>query len=241
MQVSKEHLYVLGNWKMAQGFASGREFFEAWASPADEKVYAAIYASFPHLLTAQDLCKKNGLFIGAQDCSDQEGGAYTGEVSCQQLSEIGVESVLIAHSERRQRFSEDNELIRRKIERALHAGLTPVFCLGEDLQQRESGRVEGVLQEQLKAIEGLKGDLIIAYEPVWAIGTGKVATTKEIEEAHSFIAAQQPKFPIVYGGSVKPETAAEIMALRSVNGVLVGGASLKVESFEQIFQSALSL
>jgi triosephosphate isomerase len=180
--------------------------------------------------------------IYAQNVHWEGSGAYTGEVSPGMLLELGVEGTLVGHSERRQLFGETDEMVARRARAALEAGLGVIACVGETLEQRESGDTELVLKIQVEAIAFAAGEhekLVVAYEPVWAIGTGKTATPEQAEEAHRFIKGLIDK-PVLYGGSVKPENAAELLAQPSIDGALVGGASLDPDSFAAICQAASS-
>jgi triosephosphate isomerase (TIM) len=170
-------------------------------------------------------------------------GAYTGEVSAPMLRELGVAGAIVGHSERRQYFGETDETVARRTAAALEHGLRVIACVGESLEERESGQMELVLRVQVEALADAAGPherLVIAYEPVWAIGTGKTATPEQAQEAHSFIKTLL-ELPVLYGGSVKPDNAAELLSQPEVDGALVGGASLEVESFTAICQAAASL
>jgi triosephosphate isomerase len=178
--------------------------------------------------------------VFAQNVHWEPSGAYTGEVSPEMLVELGVRGALVGHSERRQLFGETDEMVARRARTALGAGLRVIACVGETLEQRESGDTELVLTIQVEAIgfaAGDHGDLVVAYEPVWAIGTGKTATPEQAEEAHAFIKGLLDR-PVLYGGSVKPENAAELLSQPSIDGALVGGASLDPDSFGAICRAA---
>lgn len=182
------------------------------------------------------------IIIGAQNMHDAEEGAFTGEISARMLKKAGAEFVLLGHSERRQIFFETDAFINRKIKRALQEDLKPILCVGETKEEREKGLTDNVLSRQLKnSLEGLHLDdwskLTIAYEPVWAIGTGLTATPAVAQETHAFISTLLPKkIPILYGGSVKPENAAELLSQPDIQGALIGGASLNVDSFAKIIK-----
>lgn len=230
---------------MAQDGPSGLDFIRSWnasraasSNGVSEEVFCAIFPSYVYLSSLLNE-KPQKLAIGAQDCSSEKAGAFTGEVSASTLKEVGASLVLIGHSERRVRGHETNESLRKKLERALEVALTPVFCIGETLEDREAEKVFSVLSSQLEATKGLEAQLILAYEPVWAIGTGKTPSLEQIEEVHAWLTEQVPGVPVVYGGSVKPENAKEILRTRGVRGLLIGGASLKKESFETIVHCAL--
>jgi triosephosphate isomerase len=215
---------IAGNWKMNGDLISLVEMYHALENLETENTViicppmTMLFASAP----------KN-ISIGAQDCSAHTTGAYTGEVSAAMIADMGAKYVIVGHSERRQYHNETNKTVREKATRAIEAGLTPIVCVGETLAEKESGQTLEVIEKQVK--ESIpNGDFLIAYEPVWAIGTGRVATDDDIIQVHRHIAAMSP-VPILYGGSVKAGNAAQIMALENVGGVLVGGASLKPEEF----------
>lgn len=209
---------------------------------------------FPPMLLIHDLVKLSSgtpIKIGSQNIHFEKQGAFTGEVSASQVKETGCQYALIGHSERRQYFNETSIDCGKKIAAASAVGLIPMYCIGENQSQRDGNQTQSVLSEQLaeglKLWEQEKGPLVIAYEPVWAIGTGKVATPPMVEETHSFIRSfltkklgqQASLIPILYGGSVKPENSRELIALPNVDGFLVGGASLQAKSFAQIAQLPL--
>jgi len=206
---------------------------------------------YTSILTAARLALGTTLRIGAQNLYGEKEGAYTGEISSRMLADAGASFVLIGHSERRQIFHEESPLLNRKIALALEAKLQPLFCVGETLMEREKGMTEEVLQRQLvEALVGFKKEdlhkIIIAYEPVWAIGTGKVATSEIAEKAHAAIRYVLEKnfdmkeLPLLYGGSVKPENAAALLQQPDIDGLLVGRASLSHETFLQILARASS-
>jgi triosephosphate isomerase (TIM) len=185
---------------------------------------------------------ESGHTVFAQNVHWADEGAFTGEVSAPMLLELGVSGAIVGHSERRQYFGEMDESVARRTAGALEHGLRVIACVGESLEERESGQMELVLRVQVEAIEGAVGAherLVIAYEPVWAIGTGRTATADQAREAHAQIKSLLD-VPVLYGGSVKPENAAELLAEEGVDGALVGGASLHVESFTAICQAAVS-
>jgi triosephosphate isomerase len=212
-------MLIAGNWKMFKGPAAARAFFEEFEPPADvDVVFCPPFTSLEAALASP----------------------YTGEVSPEMLVELGVAGTLVGHSERRQLFGETDEMVARRARTALDAGLGVIACVGETLEQRESGDTELVLKIQVEAIAFAAGDrenLVIAYEPVWAIGTGKTATPEQAEEAHAFIKGLLDR-PLLYGGSVKPENAAELLSQSSIDGALVGGASLEPDSFAAICRAA---
>ena len=227
-------MLIGGNWKMFKGPSETRAFADAFEPP--DGVDVVLCPPFPSLAAAVDA----GLSAYAQNVHWEPTGAYTGEVSPGMLLELGVEGALVGHSERRQLFGETDESVARRTAAALEHGLRVIACVGESLEERESGEMELVLRVQVEAIadaaRGREG-LVIAYEPVWAIGTGKTATPEMAEEAHAFIKGLLDR-PVLYGGSVKPENAAELLSQSSIDGALVGGASLEPDSFAAICRAA---
>jgi triosephosphate isomerase (TIM) len=237
---------IAGNWKMNHSLESIHQFFnelkptgEAWIAP--QALHLAFCLEFKN--------QHPKLRIGAQNCAHQTQGAFTGEISPLALKEMGIDFVILGHSERREQFFESDELINNKVILALETGLRVIFCVGETLQQRESGITQQVIQQQvtngLKDIpENLVSSLVIAYEPVWAIGTGLTASPEQAQEVHSYIrrlttelfAAQASSLPILYGGSVKPSNLAELLEKPDINGGLVGGASLKASDFTELLK-----
>lgn len=225
---------------MAQSLASARGFIEAWNAAKSDGVEVAIFPSYVHLPLVADLISRQAkpLKFGAQDCSTEEKGAFTGEISAGMIAELKSSYVLIGHSERRQRGAETNETLVRKLEQALKAQLTPVFCLGETEAERGQGRLLEVLERQSSVLKKFSEFILVAYEPVWAIGTGKVATEADIESAHKSLRAMiSEKIPLLYGGSVNSQNAPSILKVKNVDGLLVGGASLKAQEFEKIAAS----
>lgn len=211
----------------------------------------ALFPPFVSLLSVRNsLEHRNDIGVGGQNLNEHPNGAYTGEISAEMLLDVGCQYVLIGHSERRQHFGETDEVLTKKLIRAIDSGLIPIFCIGERLSERESGDTHRVLERQLLSLIELSDTqfekLIIAYEPVWAIGTGKNATPEQAQEAHSFIrtflritrGTLSEKTRILYGGSVTPENAAELLNCEDVDGMLVGGASLKAQSFYAICEVA---
>ena len=237
---------VAGNWKMNTLLKDGMELAKAVEKLEKDKQSDALLIIAPpytHLSRVKDLIGE--VKLAAQNCASEESGAYTGEVSPDMLVSVGVEYVIIGHSERRSYYHEDDELLNRKTRLAISRGLKPIFCCGEVLEEREQGKLYDVIREQLTV--GLKdltkedmGKVVLAYEPVWAIGTGVVATPEQAQEMHKFIRellAQlfdqevAENMTILYGGSCKPSNAAELFANPDVDGGLIGGASLKAEDF----------
>lgn len=243
--------WVIGNWKMNGQLQFNQDLINQFNQlEKQEKVCIGIAPPHPYLSQIHHLLQNihtNPIHTCAQDVSRfAENGAYTGEVSAQMLQDIGTKIVIIGHSERHQYFNENNEIIRTKIENTLHAGLIPLLCVGENLQEREAGQEQQVVAHQLDVLKGLPTHQIaVAYEPVWAIGTGKVATTKQIAQMHAFIYQQilsllgnTVTIRLLYGGSVKADNATEIFQVAHVDGALVGGASLNYNSFSAIIQAA---
>jgi triosephosphate isomerase (TIM) len=227
---------IAGNWKMFKGPAASREFLAAFSPP--EGVDVVIAPPYVSLATAVE---SGSCRVFAQNVHWADEGAYTGEVSPSMLRELGVAGAIVGHSERRQYFGETDETVARRTVAALEAGLRVIACVGESEEERESGQTELVLRLQVEAIRDSVGEhdaLVVAYEPVWAIGTGKTATPELAQEAHAFVKSLLDR-PVLYGGSLKPENAAELLAQPDVDGALVGGASLDPESFGAICQAAI--
>lgn len=249
------------NWKMNKGASETEDFVKSFLSklqgqdfPCDI-VIAPPFISLPKLADmlhhADAGQNAHAIQIAAQNCSQFDSGAYTGEVSVLMLREFFVHYVILGHSERRSIYGETDAVINAKMKKAREANLKPIFCIGETLQEREAGKLESVLRTQVT--EGLKGitekdmaETVIAYEPVWAIGTGVTATTEQAQEAHAFVrslivelygAETAAKLRIQYGGSVKPGNAAELMACPDIDGALIGGASLEPQSFAEIIRN----
>ena len=245
---------VVGNWKLNGSLAGNEKLLAALLRdpPWNGAAACAVCVPFPYLAQAQNVLRGSAIAWGAQDCSRHDQGAYTGDVSGRMIAEFGGRYAIVGHSERRTLFGDTDAIVVEKFAAARRAGLTPIFCVGETLEEREAGKTEAVLARQVDALlakggaAGLDG-AIVAYEPVWAIGTGKTATKEQAEEAHVFIrgriaAQEQPniaaQLPILSGGSVKAANAAELFAMPNVDGGLVGGASLASEEFVAIWQAA---
>ena len=231
-------MLIAGNWKMYKGQAETAEFCIALKGAlADlEAVEVAVCPPFPSLAVAVQILAGTDIAVAAQNVHWEAEGPFTGEVSAPMLRELGVYGAIVGHSERRQLFGETDEGVGRRTRAALDAGLSVIACVGETEEERERGETEDVLRRQLSVLEA-EDNLVIAYEPVWAIGTGKTATPEIAQEAHEFIKGLLD-VPVLYGGSVKPENAEELLSLPAVDGALVGGASLDVESFASICLSA---
>jgi triosephosphate isomerase len=222
---------------MYKGPRETREFCSAFAPP--DGVETVICPPFVSLHAALE----SGHTIFAQNVHWAAEGAYTGEVSAPMLLELGVEGAIVGHSERRQYFGETDETVARRSVAALEAGLRVIACVGESLEERQSGQTELVLRVQVEAVKdavGAHDRLVVAYEPVWAIGTGQTATAEQAREAHAFI-KELLDVPLLYGGSVKPDNAEELLAQEGVDGALVGGASLDVGSFTELCRIAANL
>jgi triosephosphate isomerase len=222
---------VAGNWKMFKGPAETVAFLEAFEPPAGVEIVVCP----PY--TSLSAAVGRGVPVYAQNVHWAPEGAFTGEVSAAMLVELGVEGAIVGHSERRQLFCETDDTARRRCEAALEAGLRVIACVGETEAEREAGETEAVVRRQVAAIPR-HDRLVIAYEPVWAIGTGKTATPRLAQEAHETIKLLHDT-QVLYGGSVKPENAAELMAQPAVDGALVGGASLEPDSFAAICRAAV--
>jgi triosephosphate isomerase len=244
---------VVGNWKLNGSLAANEVLLRAMLReiPRQTPVACAVCVPGPYLAQARGLLEGSGIGWGAQDVSRFDQGAYTGEVSGAMLADLGCRYAIVGHSERRTLFGESDAIAAAKYAAARRAKLVPVFCVGETLEEREGGRTEAVLARQLDAllqsggVKELDGG-IVAYEPVWAIGTGRTATSQQAQDAHAFIrgriAAQDEavagRLPILYGGSVKAANAKELFAMPDVDGGLVGGASLVAGEFVAIWRAA---
>ncbi|RUO22017.1 triose-phosphate isomerase [Aliidiomarina haloalkalitolerans] len=240
---------VIANWKLngdAELLKSFAEHFHQ--SEIQQHIGVAICPPAVYLKTADVLLNAIGVKVGGQNCSEFEQGAYTGEISAQMLADSGCRYVLIGHSERRALFAESDAVMAGKVQQAQAAGLTPVLCIGETLEQREAGELEQVIEQQLSSAckEVDFENLVIAYEPVWAIGTGKTATPAQAQDVHrlirNWVATKAPeaaqKIQILYGGSVKADNATELFSQADIDGGLIGGASLDTEQFAAICQAA---
>ncbi len=238
---------VAGNWKMNTMPAEGVELAKAVAAKRHEagsNVELIVCPPFTHLSEVVKVTRGTGVAVGAQNCAAEEKGAYTGEVSAAMLASLGVEYVILGHSERREYYGETSETLNRKMAMAYANKLVPIYCVGEKLAEREAGKHFDVVGAQLREVvfnltPEQFANLIVAYEPVWAIGTGKTATSEQAEEIHAFIRKTlAEKFgeaaentPILYGGSCKPSNAPELFAKSDVDGGLIGGAALDADSF----------
>jgi triosephosphate isomerase (TIM) len=220
---------IAGNWKMFKGPAETAEFCLGLREADLPEVDLVVCPPFVSLAVAVQLLAGTEIAVAAQSVHWELEGAFTGEISAAMLRELGVYGTIVGHSERRQYFGETDESVAQRTRAALDAGLFVIACVGETESERESGATEDVLRRQVSVLEA-DDNLVVAYEPVWAIGTGKTATPELAQEAHAFVKSLLD-VPVLYGGSVKPDNAAELLAQPSVDGALVGGASLDLESF----------
>ena len=230
-------MLIAGNWKMYKGPAETAAFCSALRERDLSGVDVVVCPPFVSLAVAVQLLAGTEIAVAAQNVHWEPEGAFTGEISAPMLRELGVYGAIVGHSERRQYFGETDETVARRARTALEAGLFVIACVGETEREREAGETEDVLRRQVSVLEADE-NLVVAYEPVWAIGTGKTATPELAQEAHAFIKALLDA-PVLYGGSVKPENAAELLAQPAVDGALVGGASLDPDSFAAICRAAL--
>lgn len=247
--------FVAGNWKMYKDKSETLELISELKTKLNTyspEVEVAICPPFTSLELASELIKNSPIRLGAQNMHSEIEGAYTGEVSAKMLKSFGVEYVILGHSERRTYFKETDEFINQKIRRAIEFDLKPIFCLGETLEERESGKTFEVVENQLTkglfAISRIDLEkIVIAYEPVWAIGTGRTATPEQAQEVHAFLRTKiseiydtevASRIKILYGGSVKPENARDLFKQPDIDGGLIGGACLKADSFYQIILAA---
>jgi len=230
-------MLIAGNWKMFKGPAETAQFCialrERELSPSVDVVVCPPFVS---LAVAVQLLAGTDIAVAAQNVHWDTEGAFTGEISAPMLHEVGVYGAIVGHSERRQYFGETDEAVAKRARAALDAGLSVIACIGETEAEREAGETEAVLRRQVSVFEADE-QLVVAYEPVWAIGTGKTATPELAQEAHALIKSLLD-VPVLYGGSVKPENAGELLAQPDVDGALVGGASLDVDSFASICLAA---
>lgn len=241
---------IIGNWKMHKTIAEARSFVSGLAV-AQHGCRGGLAVPFTMIAAAAEAARGTAVMIGAQNVSTHSEGPYTGEISAKMLKDAGATFGIVGHSERRVIFHEDDEMVSQKIGQLMASGIRPLVCIGESLKQRQEGMTHDVLHAQLsESLKGLSpGDvehLMIAYEPIWAIGTGDAATTESVQSAHEFCRKviangwgrdTAEHVLILYGGSVKPENAAELLGLKDVDGLLVGGASLSLETFNKILQA----
>jgi len=244
---------IAGNWKMHKNAGESADFISALEKRLppgmdDRRTAVIVFPAFTSLAAARQVARR--VHIGAQNMYFADQGAFTGEVSPTMLSGL-AEYVLVGHSERREIFAENDELLNQKLMAAFHHGLKPVLCIGETLREREAGETQAKVRRQLERdLSGCSADeiarLILAYEPIWAIGTGRNATPQQAQEVHSFIrklmldfSADPAALKILYGGSVKPENCRELLDQPDVDGLLIGGASLNIDSFSAIIEASL--
>lgn len=241
--------WVIGNWKMNGSLATNADLLEAIRGKAASCIKVAVCAPFPYLNQTQRLLGGSDVQFGAQDVSEYASGAYTGQVSAAMLREFGATVVLVGHSERRQFNGETSEIVAAKASAAVRAGITSVICVGETLAEREAGRAEATVAAQLAPCSALlaasSSNIVIAYEPVWAIGTGKTASPAEAQAMHAFIRSQlsaigptAASVSLLYGGSVKASNAKELFSQPDIDGGLIGGASLIAPDFLAIISAA---
>jgi triosephosphate isomerase len=243
---------VVGNWKLNGSLGTNEALLKALLRevPRNPPAACAVCVPSPYLAQARQLLEGSGIGWGSQDVSRYDKGAYTGDVSGAMVADLGARYAIVGHSERRTIFGETDEVVAEKYAAARRAKLTPVFCVGETLAERERGETEAVLARQVDALLAKCGAAelaggMVAYEPVWAIGTGKTATSGQAQEAHAFIRSRVgsvgAELPILYGGSVKAGNAGELFAMADVDGGLVGGASLVAEEFVAIWRAAVAV
>lgn len=238
---------IAGNWKMNKTVSESVDFAKSLLDITNDKVEALICVPFTSLTEVKKVVDGSGIKLGAQNMHWEESGAYTGEVSAEMLKDIGVDYVIIGHSERREYYGETDETVNKKVKKAFEIGISPIMCCGETLEEREEGKAESKIKSQIeKGIEGLSAEqienLVVAYEPIWAIGTGKTATSEQANDIIKHIREvvreeygdSADKMRIQYGGSVKPDNIKELMDQSDIDGALVGGASLKKEDFSAL-------
>ena len=253
--MSRKYL-IAGNWKMNKTATEAVDLIEEVKSLVGNQssVQVCVCPSFTSLAKASELVEESQLLLGAQDMNAEPSGAFTGEISAEMLRDLYVSFVILGHSERRQFFGETNHSVNKKILAAVENNLKPIYCIGETLDEREAGKTLDVVGSQVR--EGLESfpsqsieNLVLAYEPVWAIGTGKTATDEMAQEVHAYIRkvltdifgeSSASKIRILYGGSMKPENAAGLLAQEDVDGGLIGGASLTARAFSGIVEAALN-
>jgi triosephosphate isomerase (TIM) len=228
---------IAGNWKMHKGPAEAAEFCLGLREQELDEVDVVVCPPFVSLAVAVQLLAGTEIAVAAQNVHWEDEGAFTGEISAPMLLELGAYGAIVGHSERRQHFGETDETVAMRARAALEAGLFVIACVGETEEERERGETEDVLRRQVSVLEA-DDNLVVAYEPVWAIGTGKTATPEIAQEAHTLVKSLLD-VPVLYGGSVKPDNAAELLSQPAVDGALVGGASLDLASFTEICRAAV--
>lgn len=245
------HKIIAGNWKMNTVVHDGLSWlsdFKTLGACGACDAEIILFPPFTHLHAMHEAAKLQHIHLGAQNCAGASSGAYTGEISAEMVKATGATHILVGHSERRQYYGETESRLQQKLQRVWENGVTPIYCVGETLEQREAGRAKDVIASQLHGALGLwkgklPGPLILAYEPVWAIGTGKTATQTQAQEMHAYIRLEMQELfgkktasqlPILYGGSVKPDNAKSLFSAPDIDGGLIGGASLKPKDFWDI-------
>ena len=247
-------LTIIGNWKMNGSLSANQQLIQAMLglglTDLAKSARLALCVPYPYLIQVADLLANSGVALGAQDVSDHPNGAYTGDVSANMLQELGCRYVIVGHSERRQYHHEGDGLVARKAKAALQANMTPIICVGETEEEHDDGKTLIVVRRQLQAVldllQGQVASCVLAYEPVWAIGTGKVPTPTQAQDVHRELRLQLAKFDaeaaskvaILYGGSLKPDNAKDLLAMPDIDGGLVGGASLNAEDFLALCQAS---
>ncbi len=251
------NIVIAGNWKMYKSNSEAKELVEELKNKTNDIIKTRMIVCPPYtaLSIAAELVKGTNIQVGAQNMYWEQQGAFTGEISTEMIKSTGATFVLIGHSERRQFFGETDETVNKKLKAALQSGLNPIVCIGETLEERESGVTNDVVGKQVeKALADISTEsmkkVVLAYEPIWAIGTGKTATPEQAQDVHKFIRSilfrlynteVGNEIVIQYGGSVKPENATELLSQPDIDGALVGGACLKAESFSEIIKAAEKL
>lgn len=250
--MNQKRKLIAGNWKMNGSLDANAALLQALREGVGTPACTvAVAVPAPYLAQVQSLAEGSPIAVAAQDVSQHDSGAFTGEVSAGMLRDFGARYVLVGHSERRQYHGETDAVVAAKAQKALAAGITPIVCVGEALQEREDGQTESVVKRQLAAVIHAVGhcvsELVVAYEPVWAIGTGRTATPEQAQQVHAVLRAQlaaaterADKVPLLYGGSMNAANAAQLLAQPDIDGGLVGGASLKAQDFLQIIAAAQS-
>ncbi len=247
-------LTIIGNWKMNGSLSANQQLIQAMLglglTDLAKSARLALCVPYPYLIQVADLLANSGVALGAQDVSDHPNGAYTGDVSANMLQELGCQYVIVGHSERRQYHHEGDGLVARKAKAALQANMTPIICVGETEEEHDDGKTLIVVRRQLQAVldllQGQVASCVLAYEPVWAIGTGKVPTPAQAQDVHRELRLQLAKFDaeaaskvaILYGGSLKPDNARDLLAMPDIDGGLVGGASLNAQDFLALCQAS---
>jgi triosephosphate isomerase len=247
--MKKSNMLVVGNWKMNGSLSGNAELLHGLKSAGPVPCEAAVCAPNVYISQCQQMLHGTAFLLGAQDCSAHDAGAYTGEVGAAMLHEVGCSYVIVGHSERRAHHLESDALVAQKARQVIKNGMTPIVCVGETLAEREAGQTEQVVKRQLSAvIHELKhciSQVVVAYEPVWAIGTGKTASPEQAQAVHAVLRAQlhaaserSAEIKILYGGSVKPDNAKTLFAQADIDGGLIGGAALKAADFLAICEAA---